>query len=95
MSRVEASFANDPTPTPEEITTAFYQACAGGQREPAEYLLCRGADINWIPNWGSKPRSALDVARACENAIDRRPPADGLVEWLITRGAKSAAELTA
>ena len=54
MPRVEANFAGDALPTPEEITTAFYQACGGGQREPAEYLLCRGADINWIPDRGQE-----------------------------------------
>ncbi|TMJ46740.1 MAG: hypothetical protein E6G85_30265 [Alphaproteobacteria bacterium] len=95
MSRVEAKFAADPLPTPEEITTAFYQACAGGQREPAEYLLRRGADINWIPGWGSKKRTPLDVARAYESTVGQRPPAENLVEWLISRGAKSAAELMA
>jgi hypothetical protein len=63
MSRVEANFAGDALPTPEEITTAFYQACAGGQREPADYLLGHGADINWIPDWGSKKKTPLDVAR--------------------------------
>ncbi len=95
MSRVEANFAGDAPPTPQEITTAFYQACAGGQREPAEYLLWRGADINWIPNWGSKKRTPLGVARAYESAIGGRLSTEDLVEWLITRGAKSAAELTA
>lgn len=95
MSRVEASFGGDAAPTPEEITTAFYQACAGGQREPAEYLFCRGADINWIPDWGSKKKTALDVALDHDSANNQRSPAEGLVEWLISQGAKSAAELTA
>jgi hypothetical protein len=72
-----------------------HQACGGGQREPAEYLLCRGADINWIPDWGSKKKTPLDVARDHDSGINRRPPAEGLVEWLISRGAKSAAELIA
>jgi hypothetical protein len=74
---------------------AFYQACAGGQRETAEYLLGRGADINWIPDWGSKRKTPLDVARDHDSAINRRPPAEGLVEWLLSQGAKSAAEFTA
>jgi uncharacterized protein len=95
MSRVEADFSGDALPTSEEITTAFYQACAGGQREPAEYLLCRGADINWIPDWGSKQSTALDVARAYEGTFGRRPLGEGLIEWLISQGAKSAAEITA
>ena len=29
----------DPPPTPEDITDAFWQACHGGQRRAAEYLL--------------------------------------------------------
>jgi hypothetical protein len=95
MSRVEADFADQPTRTSDDITVAFYQACAGGQRETAEYLLGRGADINWIPNWGSNKKTPLDVARDHDSAINRGPPAESLVEWLISRGAKSAAELGA
>ncbi len=95
MSRVEADFADQPTPTSDDITVAFNQACAGGQRETAEYLLGRGADINWIPNWGSKKKTPLNVARDHESAINRGPPAKSLVEWLISRGAKSVAELSA
>jgi ankyrin repeat protein len=95
MSRVEADFADDPSPTPDDITVAYYQACAGGQRETAECLLGRGADINWIPDWDSKKKTPLDVARDYDSAINRRPPAEGLVEWLLGQGAKSAAELFA
>jgi uncharacterized protein len=54
MSRVEADFAGDAPPTPDEITVAFYQACAGGERETAEYLLGHGADINWIASWAAR-----------------------------------------
>jgi hypothetical protein len=74
MSRVEADFANNHVPTLDEITMAFYQACCGCQRETAEYLLARGADINWIPNWGSKKKTPLDVARDYEGAISQQPP---------------------
>ena len=95
MSRVEADFANDRTPTPDEITMAFYQACCGCQRETAEYLLGRGADINWIPNWGSKKKAPLDVARDHEGAISRQAPTESLVGWLVARGGKSAVELLA
>src|SRR5258708_10034903 len=41
MSRVEADFADDPSPTPDAIPVAFYQACACGQRQTTECLLCR------------------------------------------------------
>ena len=78
-SQVEAYFAADPPPTSLQVTEAFYQACEGDQQQTAEYLLDRGADINWIPTWGKG--AALDRAR-------RRKSAD-LVEWLLSRGARS------
>jgi uncharacterized protein len=88
MPRVKAYFAGDAAPSPDEITGAFYQACHGGQRETAEYLLDKGADINWIPDW-ARGRTPLDIARTHDSAISRRPPVDSLVEWLISRGARS------
>jgi uncharacterized protein len=84
IARVAARFAADAAPSAEEIDNAFYQACHGGQREAAEYLLARGANINWIPSWGKD--TALDVARAGARA-------GNLVDWLLDRGAKSATEL--
>jgi ankyrin repeat protein len=80
MSEVEAYFAADPPPTSHEVTEAFYQACEGDQQRTAEYLLERGADINWIPTWGKG--TALDRAR-------RRNSPD-LVQWLISRGRPPA-----
>ena len=41
---------------------AFWSACHGGQRDTAEYLLERGADINWI-GWDEKtPLDVVDEA---------------------------------
>jgi ankyrin repeat protein len=57
-------------PTSEEITRAFWCACHGGQRETAEYLLNRGADVNWV-EYGLTPIEAA-----------RRSGATELVEWL-------------
>ncbi len=91
MSRVEAHFATDPPPTSHQVTEAFYQACEGDQRNAAEYLLDRGADINWIPPWGKG--TPLDRARKRANAIGYQSPAECLVEWLASRGAKSSADL--
>jgi ankyrin repeat protein len=65
------------------IDHAFWGACHGGQRAAAEYLLERGADVNWLPPW--EELTPLDAAE--------RSGAGELVEWLKTRGAKSAAEL--
>ena len=66
-------------PTPDEVTQAFWLACHGGQRQAAEYLLGRGADINWV---GYDALTPIDAAR--------RSGADALVEWLLGRGARSA-----
>ncbi|MEK4514744.1 ankyrin repeat domain-containing protein [Paenibacillus sp. FSL H8-0122] len=66
--------------TPDELTVAFWCACHGGQRSAAEYLLGRGAELNWISGWdGLTP---LDAAR--------RSNAAELLEWLQSLGAESA-----
>ncbi len=62
MDRVEKHFAGD-VPPPNEITHAFWSACHGGQRESAEYLLARGAALNWIGYDGLTP---IDAARRSE-----------------------------
>jgi uncharacterized protein len=84
MDRVEEHFVRKPPPPPDEITRAFWSACHGGQRRAAEYLLDRGADLNWVPPW--EKQTPLDTAR--------REGADELVEWLRGRGASSAQELS-
>jgi ankyrin repeat protein len=79
MDRVDGYFTAVPPPTPDEITDAFWCACHGGQRTAAEYLLGRSADLNWIGYDGLTP---LDAAT--------RSSASELVEWLRSRGARSA-----
>jgi hypothetical protein len=49
----------------------------------AEYLLDRGAEVNWIPPW--EDLTPLDAADR-ENAGE-------LVRWLRDRGARCATEL--
>ncbi len=73
--------ASDSSP-PDEVTHAFWCACHGGQRRTAEYLLGRGADLNWIGYDGLTP---IDAAR--------RSGANELVEWLYSLRAKTAEEL--
>ena len=80
MSQVEAYFAADPPLTSLQVTEAFYQACEGDQQQTAEYLLERGADINWVPTWGKG--TALDRAR-------RRNSPD-MVEWLLSQGVNES-----
>ena len=79
MDRVDGYFTAVPPPTPDEIKNAFWCACHGGQRTAAEYLLGRGADLNWIGYDGLTP---LDAAT--------RSGASELVEWLRSRSARSA-----
>jgi uncharacterized protein len=80
LDRVEQSL---PDATAEEVSRAFWGACHGGRRECAEYLLDRGAELNWIPPW--ERFTPLDAAM--------REDAAELVRWLRERGAKSASEL--
>jgi uncharacterized protein len=79
MERVRDYFAPVSPPSSAEVTNAFWCACHGSQQEPAEYLLARGADLNWFGYDGLTP---LDAASR-SGAVD-------LVEWLRSVGAKSA-----
>jgi len=83
LDRLEAFFAGAAAPAADEVDRAFWGACHGGQRACAEYLLDRGADIDWVPPW--EPLTPLDAAA--------RSGADDLVAWLRGRGARTAAEL--
>jgi len=83
IDRVESYFART-APTPEDVNHAFWGACHGGQRRCAEYLLDRGADLNWVPPW--EQLTPLDAAE--------RSDAAELVRWLRGRGADSASETT-
>jgi uncharacterized protein len=82
LDRVEAVFAEGSGPEPQEVTQAFWSACHGSERGTAEYLLERGADVNWI-GWDEK--TPLDV-------VDESAAPD-LTAWLRARGAKHRNEL--
>src|SRR5215510_1548297 len=61
LDRVKEYFESDSgeLPSKAEITGSFWGACHGGQRNTAEYLLSRGAELNWI-GWDGK--TPLDAA---------------------------------
>ena len=83
MERVELYWTSGRPPTPDDVTQAFWYACHGGQHAVGEYLLERGAKLNWVSTWdGLTP---LDAAR--------RSGAEDVVAWLVGRGGKSAAEV--
>jgi ankyrin repeat protein len=83
MDRLTVYFASEARPSPEELNGAFWGACHGGQQAAADYLLDRGAELNWIPPWEDlTPLDAATRSDACD-----------VVDWLRGRGAKSASEL--
>lgn len=72
-----------PGATQNDVDVAFWGACHGGRRGCAEYLLDKGAEINWLPPW--EPLTPLDAAL--------RNGFSDLADWLRDRGGKSAAQL--
>src|SRR5215472_5314085 len=82
MSRVDEFFKKDSPPARGDITNAVWSACHGNQLPAAQYLLDRGADLNWVGYDGVTP---LDVAIRNRNGE--------LIQWLRDRGAKPAKEL--
>jgi hypothetical protein len=79
LGRVQSYITAEPPPSTDDITGAFWGACHGGHRNVAEYLLERGADLNWV---GWDDLTPLDVAG--------RSDAADVVEWLRSLGAGSA-----
>jgi hypothetical protein len=69
-------------PAPDEVSKAFWHACSGAQRRVAEYLLSRGADLNWVPDYATG--TPLDAARG---GGTRR---ENVISWLRDLGARSA-----
>ena len=81
ITRAEELIAST-APSDQELTDAFWQACHGGQRRMAEYLLAQGADLNGTPSWGGG--TPLDVAESVDTGRE------ALLTWLRERGAKSS-----
>jgi ankyrin repeat protein len=80
LSRTEQLLAQRPDAA-DEVSQAFWHACAGGQRRTAEFLLAHGADLNWVPDYAEG--TPLDAA----NSLGTRQ--DNIVSWLRERGASS------
>jgi hypothetical protein len=75
---------DEPPPGPRELNGVLWSACHGGQLAVAALVLDRGAEVDWVAPWdGTTP---LDAARRSE--------ADELADWLVARGAHTAADLT-
>jgi uncharacterized protein len=80
LAPLDAILGSDPPA--EQVSQAFWHACTGGQRRAAEYLLSRGADMNWEPDYahGTPLDSADGLGTRQENVIS----------WLRELGARSA-----
>lgn len=70
----------DPPPTQAELDQAFWHACQGGQRRMAEYLLDRGADINFSPEYAGE-MTVLQVA------VQPGTQREAVADFLRKRGA--------
>jgi ankyrin repeat protein len=81
MDRLRGLLDADDPPGLDEITGALWSASHAGQREAAEHLLDRGADVNWIGWDGLTP---LDVAT--------QEGHQELVELLQARGSRPAGD---
>ncbi len=69
-------------PESPQLSKAFWHACAGGQRRAAEYLLLRGADLNWVPDYAEG--TPLDAAKGLGTRQEN------VITWLREKGARSA-----
>lgn len=69
-------------PSSAQVSQALWHACSGGQRRAAEYLLGRGADLDWIPDYAKG--TPLDAAAGVGTQRDN------LIGWLREQAAHSA-----
>lgn len=74
LEDVQARFRQKPAPSQEDVTNAFWNACRGGHRPVAEFLLSQGADRDWV---GHDDKTPLEVAQESGN--------QELVDWLKRR----------
>ena len=79
LGRLREILAGDPPA--QEVSKAFWHACAGRQRRAAQYLLSRGADLNWEPDYANG--TPLDAAG------DPSTRDQNVISWLRDLGARS------
>ena len=66
----------------DEISQAFWHACAAGQRRSAEYLRAQGADLAWVPGYAE--------GRPLDAASSPGTRQENVITWLRELGAPSA-----
>jgi ankyrin repeat protein len=82
LDRLATYFEPDRKPADDQLTAGLWHACRGGQLQTAQYLIGKGANLNWV-GWDNI--APLDAARQSGN--------QELVAWLQNQGAKPAREL--
>jgi uncharacterized protein len=80
LGRLAVLLGSDPPA--EDVSQAFWHACTGGRRRAAEYLLSRGADLNWEPDY------AHGTPLAAANGLSTRQ--ENVISWLREIGARSS-----
>lgn len=82
LDRLAVFYEQEPKPTSACTTAGLWHTCRGGQLPVAQYLVERGADLNWV---GWDKIASLDGAHQSGN--------QNLIAWLEARGAKRARDL--
>lgn len=80
MAVMAQRFTVNPPPQPGDVSGAFWNACHGGQPAAAQYLLERGAELNWAAPWSDE--TPLDIAEKGGHS--------DVVAWLRGLGAVRA-----
>jgi ankyrin repeat protein len=88
VDRIESLLNGPNQPNIDDITGAFWAACAGGQLAAARLLADHGANVRWVSTWDQ--RSPLAAARDArdeelQREIESRQPDRQFaetVEWL-------------
>jgi hypothetical protein len=77
MPAMMRRFETEPAPEAETLSGSFWNACHGGQLAAAQYLLERGANLNWAAPWSGQ--TSLDIAE--------RTGRSDVAAWLLESGA--------
>jgi uncharacterized protein len=77
LDAIARRFETDAAPPADVLAGAFWNACHGGQLAAAQYLLTRGANLNWATPWSGQ--TPLDIAEQTGRS--------DVVAWLLENGA--------
>jgi ankyrin repeat protein len=82
--RLRELLSRQPAASTDDVSKAFWHACAAGRRRAAELLLDEGADLNWIPDYakGTPLEAAQSLGTQREN----------LIGWLRDKRARTSGQ---